>query len=156
MERDWDNEDDERIHETGEVAPGAGRLRPRRDPCTSCPYRRDVPSGVWETEEYDKLPDYDGDTSCQYTGVFMCHQADGYLCAGWVGHRDPYDLLALRLGVSARFVDPAVFDYRTDVPLFSSGAEAADHGRRDVERPERDARKMALRLLQVRARREDR
>jgi hypothetical protein len=35
---------------------------PTKYPCPSCPYRKDVPSGVWAPEEYDKLPAYDNDT----------------------------------------------------------------------------------------------
>lgn len=31
----------------------------RREPCSACPYRVDVPAGVWAREEYDKLDPYD-------------------------------------------------------------------------------------------------
>lgn len=31
------------------------KLTPRKTPCASCPYRKDVPSGVWEASEYEKL-----------------------------------------------------------------------------------------------------
>lgn len=34
-------------------------------PCASCPYRRDVPEGVWHPEEYSKLRAYDGSTGEQ-------------------------------------------------------------------------------------------
>lgn len=44
---------------------GAKKLTLRDNPCHSCPYRRDVPSGVWATEEYDKLLPYDADTASQ-------------------------------------------------------------------------------------------
>jgi hypothetical protein len=155
MERDWDNEDDEHIHNTGVIKPGTGKLRPRENPCKSCPYRQDVPSGVWSAEEYDKLPNYDGDTAYQDHTPFACHQADGYLCSGWVGHGDPHDLLALRLGVSIGMIHPSVFDYRTNVPLFASGAEAAEHGKRDIAAPDEDAYDMVEHLLKVRSRKEE-
>ena len=29
----------------------------RSQPCSSCPYRKDVPSGVWAHHEYEKLRD---------------------------------------------------------------------------------------------------
>jgi hypothetical protein len=32
---------------------------PAPKPCESCPYRKDVPSGVWSEGEYRKLPQYD-------------------------------------------------------------------------------------------------
>ena len=118
----------------------AAELRP--GPCVSCPYRCDVPSGVWAEEEYDKLPSYDGDTGEQSVAVFMCHQKDNTVCAGWLGHRDAGDLLAVRIGVLTGQLPVEVFDYRTRVPLFASGAEAAEHGRRDIEDPGPAARRL--------------
>jgi hypothetical protein len=130
----------------------------RRNPCPSCPYRRDVPSGIWHEDEYAILPDFDGDPASQAvsghgTGIFRCHQADGKICSGWAGHRDPHDLLALRLGVSLGTVSPAVLEYRTDVPLFASGAEAAAHGLRDYEKPSPRAVRTAGKIIRVRERR---
>lgn len=113
-------------------------------PCGSCPYRRDVPSGLWEQIEYDKLPRYDGETWEQSHAVFLCHQRDGCVCGGWLACHDPRKLLALRL---ARNVDPAVFDWTTDVPVFASGAEARDHGMRDIDRPKNRASKVISGLL---------
>ena len=52
--------------------------------CASCPYRKDVPSGIWEQSEYDKLPKYDGETWEQAGALFMCHLRDGCLCGGWL------------------------------------------------------------------------
>ncbi len=119
-----------------------------RVPCGSCPYRQDVPSGIWQRHEYDKLPAYDAPTWAQPIGLFMCHQRDGNLCAGWLACHDPRELLALRL---ARDVDPAVYDYQTDVPVFASGAAARDHGVRDIKRPKAKANKMMRGLVQLRS-----
>lgn len=47
-------------------------LTVRTEPCSSCPYRRDVPSGVWHREEYEKLLQYDDST--EILPAFMCHQ----------------------------------------------------------------------------------
>jgi hypothetical protein len=117
-------------------------------PCKSCPYRRDTPSGVWEAHEYDKLPAFDGEIAAQAFrgafGVFMCHQRDGCLCAGWVATHGAHNLLALRLGVEK--IDPSVWDYRCPVPVFGSGQEAADHGKRDIDRPGESATRMVNRL----------
>lgn len=112
----------------------AGAL-PRPRPCASCPYRRDVPSGVWAAEEYAKLPGYDGETFAQHPAAFFCHQADGCLCSGWLGHTDPYHLLAVRIGVSTGRLDPSCAEYSTTVPLFGSGQEAAEHGVADIADP---------------------
>ena len=116
------------------------QLTAAKNPCGSCPYRRDVPSGVWERDEYDKLPKYDGQTWEQSPAVFMCHQRDGNLCAGWLACHDPRHLLALRM---TRNVDPAMFEYTTTTPVFKSGTEARAHGLTEVKRPG----KRAVRLI---------
>jgi len=112
---------------------------PAPRPCESCPYRKDVPSGVWSADEYAKLRDYDGQTWKQPPGLFQCHQSGpqdraARLCAGWVGCHGQ-ELLALRIGVAAGTLDASVMEYATDVELFASGAEAAEHGERDIECP---------------------
>jgi hypothetical protein len=135
-----------------------GLRPPAPRPCESCPYRRDVPSGIWDAEEYAKLPDYDAETAYQAPGLFQCHQQDGRLCAGWVAVHNMEHCLALRLGVLSGAVDEtdvdAIVDYRTDVPLFASGADAAAHGLRDLARPGLEARRMADKLRRRRPRRQ--
>ena len=101
---------------------------PAKSPCGSCPYRRDVPPGVWADQEYTKLPAYDGQTWEQPTGLFLCHQRDGRLCAGWVGCHDMSHSLAIRLGRLEPEVVQEVFDYTSPVPLWNTGQQAATHG----------------------------
>ena len=124
-------------------------VRPR--PCASCPYRRDVPSGIWTAEEYDKLPAYDGGTADQLAAsafaLFHCHSQPASLCAGWVGCHDMDHNLAVRL--NARDVDPAVHEYVSPVPLFASGAEAAEHGKRDLSDPGPEAQRKMRKLLRL-------
>lgn len=112
---------------------------PAKNPCGSCPYRQDVPSGVWVREEYEKLPQYDGETMSQPFGVFMCHQQDGHLCAGWVGCHDMTQNLGLRMAAGSGNLSIKEFDktldYVSPVPLWSSGREAHDHGIADVDEP---------------------
>lgn len=148
-------------NETGRAAahdvamPAASTPRPR--PCASCPYRQGVPSGVWHEEEYDKLPRYDGDMASQPAAVFMCHQGGeaGHVCSGWLGHRDPADLLAVRIGVVTGALDPSCAEYTTNVPLFTSGAEAAAHGRRDIDNPSPAAAQTIAKVTTTRARTEN-
>lgn len=110
--------------------------KPRKRPCASCPYRKNAPSGVWSEDEYDKLPRYDGDIPEQESQrLFMCHQQDGCLCSGWLGHRDPNELLAIRIALVQGRVDGDALEYTTDVPLFASGAHAREHGLRDIAAP---------------------
>ena len=131
-------------------------LRPRARPCTTCPYRRDVPSGIWHPDEYAKLPGYDGDVPEQAGagafGVFLCHQKDGHLCAGWVGCHDMANNLAVRMSHRDLDID-AVLGYVSPVPLFASGAEAAAHGMREIGSPGAGARSAVDSLLRLRARR---
>jgi hypothetical protein len=133
--------------------------KPRNRPCSTCPYRKDVPGGIWAADEYEKLPSYDGDVPEQATagalGLFYCHQQDGHLCAGWVGCHDMANNLAVRF--SHRTLDmPAVLGYVSPVPLFGSGAEAAVHGLAGIEDPDPEGcRKIAglIRLAAARNRR---
>jgi hypothetical protein len=124
-------------------------ITPRKRPCTSCPYRRDVPSGLWEAHEYDKLGSYDGDTAAQAMAgafrPFFCHTKDGHLCAGWVGCHNMHENLAIRMHGDVDY--DAVLNYRSPIPLFASGAEAAAHGKRDIANPGPAARRKIGQLL---------
>ncbi|MET7968769.1 DUF6283 family protein [Micromonospora sp. NPDC005305] len=127
----------------------AGVRGPASSPCGTCPYRRDVPSGVWDAREYAKLPAYDAPTALQPHGLFLCHQADGRVCAGWAGCHDTDHLLALRLaGLKDMSPDEvaATRDYVCPVPLFGSGREAAEHGMARISDPDARARRAMDRL----------
>ena len=126
-------------------------LPPAPNPCGSCPYRRDVPSGVWARQEYEKLPLYDRETQDQPLGVFLCHQQDGRACAGWTAVHDMYNCLGLRMAASMGMIRdqdmPAFLTYSTGVPLFSSGAEAAEHGCAAIDNPGPDSVRVVSNLL---------
>lgn len=132
---------------------------PAPNPCGTCPYRRDVPSGVWHPDEYAKLPDYDNDTGAQPSGVFLCHQVNGHVCSGWAACHDMTHNLALRFALLADMLTPetmdAIVDYTTTVPLFASGREAAAHGMADTESPGDDAERAIDKLTRRRAARKD-
>jgi len=115
--------------------------RVRSQPCEFCPYREDVPSGVWAAHEYEKLVEYDKPTYDQPPMPFGCHATPEFYCHGWAvchsnrGHA--FALLALRFvemstGAEVEIPEPAV-------PLFESGADAAFHGMADIERPSEEA-----------------
>jgi hypothetical protein len=115
----------------------------RKEPCTACPYRIDVPSGLWAPEEYDKLPPYDEELINQPIGYFACHATPEHLCHGWavVGG---WDLLALRI-YAATHEDLEI--PQPVVPLFESHQEAAEHGRADIDTPSDTAVKTINRLV---------
>jgi len=126
---------------------------PAPRPCESCPYRRDVPSGVWVAEEYAKLPAYDRPTPEQPPYLFLCHQQDGRACAGWAGCHDMDHSLALRFalhsGVPAETID-ALLNYVSPVPLWPSGSAAAAHGMAGVDAPADDAERLISKLVRRR------
>jgi hypothetical protein len=131
----------------------AGPLGVQPKPCGSCPYRRDVPAGVWAPEEYSKLREFDRPTGDQPLSLFMCHTSPNALCAGWVGcheKRRGHELIALTLGVLTGRVDPAVRRFVTRVPLFKSGTAAAEHGLSGVQRPSLAARGVVDKLTRAR------
>ena len=115
----------------------------RSQPCSACPYRLDVPSGVWDASEYDKLRGYDRPTGEQPWQTFACHATPDHYCAGWaIVHTkrgNPFDLLALRL-----FGYPTI--PTTKIPLFASGNDAADWGQRDITTPSEEAVDTMVRL----------
>ena len=122
-------------------------------PCASCPYRRDVPSGVWHPEEYAKLAEYDRPTIEQPVGRFLCHQRNGHTCSGWAGCHDMSQSLGLRMAASFGHLSDeevrAHLEYECEVPLFATGAEAAAHGMRDIDEPSPEARAAMTKLLKV-------
>jgi hypothetical protein len=123
--------------------------KPALRPCGTCPYRKDVPAGIWDAGEYAKLPRYDGETFEQTaTSLFHCHKDDGMLCAGWVACHDMDHLLAVRL----HRVDPSVYTYTSPIPVFASGAEACAHGLSGITTPDTKARRAIRGLVQKRAR----
>lgn len=123
-------------------------LKAPKNPCGSCPYRKDVAPGIWHRDEYAKLPPYDADTPSQPFGLFMCHQRDGCICGAWLLTHDRDHLLALRF--AGRHLDPSVWNYSSTVEVFASGAEAAAHGTSGIESPSKAARRKIDNLLKRR------
>ena len=128
------------------------RIHCPKSPCASCPYRKDVQSGLWAAEEYDKLPVFDKDYLDDGTPVlqqFLCHQTNvvGHklMCRGWVAtHREG---IAVRLAMIEGTLDPDEVYQDCPVPLFASGAEACEHGLREIEKPSLRAKKKVAALL---------
>jgi hypothetical protein len=119
-------------------------------PCGSCPYRKDVPSGVWSAEEYEKLPAYDDPTNYQSFSAFFCHQQDGSLCSGWVGCHDMDESIGLRLAVAHNLLTKEQYeealDYVCPVPLWESGQVARDHGMAELIEPGDKAKQVVAKL----------
>lgn len=124
------------------TADDAGQVRSA--PCSACPYRRDVASGVWGHHEYEKLREYDRPTGEQPFEAFSCHATPDHLCHGWASVHNTRgrenELLSLRLEGNPEVPE-------CNVPLFASGNEAADHGQRDIDAPSEQAEDTMVRLM---------
>lgn len=132
-------------------------------PCSSCPYRRDVPAGIWDTSEYDKLRDYDPQVQKFPNGMealvpgpalapFLCHQLPKIeqetLCAGWLAVH--CDSVPVRLLLLVGRVTPEQVFAEPKVPLYATGNEAADAGIAGVERPSAAARELSEKIVRQR------
>lgn len=99
---------------------------------------------------YAKLPEYDRETGYQPPSVFMCHQQDGHLCAGWVGCHDMVESLGVRIGAATGQLSPddldAILKYESPVELFATGQEAAEHGLAAISNPPVASIRMIQRL----------
>lgn len=125
------------------------------NPCSSCPYRKDVPPAVWDRAEYDKLREYDNEPPDAPLLIFMCHQGPminkELVCKGWLDVHP--DCIAVRIGVLRGEIGVRDIEQRTDVPLYSSGVEAARAGAKGIRRPTRSAKDMIGKLEKMRTRR---
>lgn len=120
---------------------GDERLAPRKTPCASCPYRQNVPQGIWDWSEYSKLERYDADTAEQPVNLFMCHQGEGDICMGWWScGDDPFELLAVRLAVIRGEIDLEELEKRANVPIHPTHTAAAGHGVMGINNPDARAR----------------
>lgn len=76
-----------------------------REPCRSCPYRKDAPLGMWHPDEFHNLRRATSDTIMG--GVFGCHkyrhrpQEERQACAGYLitQRRDGVPSIQLRMKV---------------------------------------------------------
>ncbi len=126
----------------------------RPSPCRFCPYRRDVPSGVWSAEDYAKLRAYDDPGIGQPVAPFACHETPKLFCSGWAQCHGN-EILSLRIQERIRGKDCTVPPKTTLV--FRTGNEAADHGMRDIDRPGKKARAaMAILIPKIERRKANR
>ena len=114
-------------------------------PCSSCPYRLDTPAGVWHPDEYEKLREYDDNSSL---ATFLCHQSfeigKDTVCRGWLSVH--CESVAARLAVMRGDVTAEQLYAEVQVALYATGNQAADAGMRGVKRPSKQARKVIRRL----------
>lgn len=131
-----------------EHTPEMGSLHAAPRPCSTCPYARSTPRGIWAASEYEKLLDYDDDPGPH--AVFHCHQETrtgvATVCRGWLSVHP--DGLAVRLAIAQGRLTPAQRDAPPAVELYSSGTEAATAGLSAVPAPDDAALAAAERLIE--------
>ena len=120
----------------------------KKEPCLTCPYRLDVPSGVWSFEEYEKLRLFDEGSEMPCLSTFLCHQStvagQQIACKGWLMvHRDS---VAVCLACLTGQVDAETCFEEPEAELHESGNAAADFGQRDLKRPKKKALKVIDKL----------
>lgn len=126
-------------------------LAMNREPCASCPYRRDTPPGIWAAEEYRKLPAWD--TQFGGNGVFLCHHTPQIerktVCRGWlVVHGDN---ITARLTAMSGVELTEENKKMTVAPLYRSGAEACKAGLRGVARPPEKAKAVIQKITHAKS-----
>lgn len=104
--------------------------------CPTCPYAVSTPPGIWHRDEYEKLRDYDNETFAQTPGVFLCHQRNGCVCAGWVAVHG-MELLGLRIALSSGDIEYPLPEISGE--FYATGNEAADAGLAGIENPSAQA-----------------
>lgn len=118
-------------------------------PCTSCPYVRSTPPGIWDRTEYERLREFSPEGGAvPPLAIFLCHQTHVLgrktICRGWLSVEA--ESAAVRLLLIQKKVAPE--QVWADVPttLYASGKEAAAAGIAGVPKPSLAARRMMGRL----------
>lgn len=127
-------------------------------PCSSCPYRKDTPSGVWHYDEYEKLRAYDIEyAKTGWLSTFLCHHSldteQDTVCRGWLSVH--CDSIAVRLAILRGAVTAEEAYAHVSVDLYASGNEAADAGQKNIEQPDEKARRIVEKLSKNEKRRSD-
>jgi hypothetical protein len=122
------------------------------NPCNTCPYRKDTPSGIWDREEYNKLPAWDGTEMHEMNiALFLCHSANlagnKAVCRGWLEVHCENKGVRLNM-MSGRITVPCTTP--TTAELYESGAAARRAGLRGVRKPSKKANVVINKLARAR------
>lgn len=117
-----------------------GQLAVPKRPCSSCPYLKSTPPGVWDPSEYEKLAGYDEQTWDPDThtllgpeetnlSTFLCHHSPATgvdaVCRGWL-HVHEHST-AVRIGMAFGSIPLPPYE-PFEGECYASGAEARDAG----------------------------
>ena len=121
--------------------------------CSTCPYRKDTPAGVWHPDEYAKLKRYDehdylrdgpsAEPQIPELRVFHCHQenatGDPTVCRGWLSvHRSA---VAVRLACATGDLRVSDLPMAAEPLYYETGAQAAAAGLSGCVAPDSKAKR---------------
>lgn len=72
-----------------------------REPCSTCPYRKDAPLGRWHRSEFEAVA---ASEASQFGAMFGCHETrkrDPQVCGGWLVDQARRNVPNLNLRVAA-------------------------------------------------------
>ena len=122
------------------------KLHVNPNPCDTCPYRKDTPSGIWHRSEYEKLPQWDDPN--KFAGVFHCHNQTEdrpTVCRGWMEVHEAN--LQVRLCARLQIEFNEHNSQPTAVPLHESGEAAMQAGIKAIRKPSAKAKLKVGKLL---------
>ena len=140
------------LPETDDIRQSDRTMRYPKEPCASCPYRRDTPPGIWDASEYEKLRHYVEpfpETGLPILAPFLCHLSpqlkEKAICRGWLAVER--DSVAARIALIQQTIPLDEFKGAPHAALYATGAEAAEAGLAGIEEPSDAARRCIHRLL---------
>jgi hypothetical protein len=74
-----------------------GKQYCKKQPCSRCPYRKDVKLAHWNVEEYKDLLKNE---NSMLGAVYGCHKKDGTVCTGWIMNQDKNRFPSIMLRIS--------------------------------------------------------
>ena len=126
-----------------------------RAPCSSCPYRQDVPAGTWHRDEFVQLLKNDADP--HRGAVFGCHKGKRaepekmQVCGGWLLDQKKRGIpsIGLRIDMIAKPEAVKALDEITDggAPVYPSIAAMCRANGVRAKRPRQMSARQAIRIL---------
>jgi len=118
-----------------------------REPCPSCPYRKDVPVGTWNRTEFENLLASDEDP--MRGGIFGCHKyrhrpkEERRPCVGWFLDQQRRGMPSIQLRLAGMFGGQEAIDFNNEAndgghEIYSSIAEMCEANGADEARFKQD------------------
>jgi hypothetical protein len=107
------------------TAPGKRAADYMRLPCPQCPWRKDIPAGVFPPDAFRHSAKTCEDMSLTTFACHMAGKASPKTCAGFLRSTDAEHNLAMRIQTARGEYDPRQLNRDQRVPTFATYAEMA-------------------------------